>query len=181
MARTITEFGPDRLRVTVMPVRRHPGRRDAGDGLGGSNERHRGRHAACFAEPDVRQRTRNVDGAIEIASAALDFDVGFVDGPTLSDPATPPAMQSLAQHRRELGFPVASSFVGEDDAGARAPRAMTSEGLPGPVQQAVAALLKLFAAGAAAEPAVALRGAPRSFRHSERAALHTPHPFPPCQ
>lgn len=39
MAHTLAEFGPDRPRVTVVPVRRHSGRRDAGDRFGGTEER----------------------------------------------------------------------------------------------------------------------------------------------
>ena len=89
MAHALAEFGPDPLprvfgrpRVTVVPIRRHPGRRDACDRLGGMEERHGGGHIACFAQADVHQRTRGVDSAMEIAPAALAFDVGFVDIPT---------------------------------------------------------------------------------------------------
>jgi hypothetical protein len=63
-----------------MPIRRYPGRRDAGYRFGGLEERLGGRHVAGLAQPDVYQRARCVDGAIEIAPPA--FDVGFVDVPT---------------------------------------------------------------------------------------------------
>ena len=76
MAHTLAEFGPDRPRVTVVPVGRHSGRGDTGDCLGGTEERLGGRHVARLAQPDVHQRTRSVDSAIEIAPAALDLDVG---------------------------------------------------------------------------------------------------------
>ena len=73
---SFAEFGPDRSWVTVVPVRRNPGRRDAGDRLGRTEERPGGGHVACLAQPHVHQSTRRVDGAIEIAPPALDFDVG---------------------------------------------------------------------------------------------------------
>jgi len=75
MARTVAEFGLDRPWVAVVPVRRDPGRHDAGDRFGGAEECPGGSHVACFAQPDVHESARGVDGAIEIASAALDFDV----------------------------------------------------------------------------------------------------------
>src|SRR6185437_14549376 len=78
MARAVAEFGLDRPWVAVVPVRRDPRRRDAGDRFGGTEECLGGRHLACFAQPDVHERAGGVDGAIEIAPATLDFDVRLV-------------------------------------------------------------------------------------------------------
>jgi hypothetical protein len=49
-----------------------------------------GCHVARLAQPDIHQRARSVDGAIEVAAATLDFDVGFVEIPT------PPDLAALA-------------------------------------------------------------------------------------
>src|SRR5208282_5420719 len=56
VAHSFAEFGPDCPWVTVVPVRRHPGWRDAGNRLGGLEERLGGRHVAGLAQHDVHQR-----------------------------------------------------------------------------------------------------------------------------
>ena len=117
MANTLAEFGADRARVTVVSVRRDPGWRDAGDHLAERKNALRGGHVARLAEPHVHQRARCVDGAIQVAPAALDFDVGLVDIPVPPDlTAAPPSRRSSAKRRGELGFPVADRFVAEYDA-----------------------------------------------------------------
>src|ERR1700753_4423553 len=52
MAYVAAKFGIDRSRVTVVPVRRHPSWRDAGDRLGRTEECSGSRHVTCFAQPD---------------------------------------------------------------------------------------------------------------------------------
>ena len=64
----------------------------------------------------LTQRARPVDGAIEIAPAALDFDIGFVDLPAYPHLAALPAPQILGQSQRELYLPVAHCFATEYDA-----------------------------------------------------------------
>ena len=55
MAHTFAEFGPDRPWIAVMPIRRNPSRRDAGDCFGGAEERCGSRHVAGFTQPNVHQ------------------------------------------------------------------------------------------------------------------------------
>src|SRR6202020_650558 len=117
MAYVSAEFGIDRSRVTVVSVCRDPGWRDAGARFGGGEEPPRGRHIACLAQPHVHQRSRCVDGTIEVAPAALNFDVGFVNVPAPANlTASLPPAQTVGERLRELGFPVADRFVSEHDA-----------------------------------------------------------------
>src|SRR5580700_5866824 len=193
MAHIISEFGPNCSWITVMPIRRHPGRREAGYRFGGLEERLGGRHVAGLAQPDVYQCARCVDGAIEIAPPALHFDVGFVDVPTAPNLAAAAPTQSLGHRRRELGFPIADRLIAEYDAADEEHLSQVSQAefvaqtpeyhegddvgrILGPVQQAGAAFVELFAAGAATEAAIALDGALRPLRDGRRAAFHTPHP-----
>src|ERR1700733_15387360 len=102
------------------------------------------------------------------STSALDFDVGFVDIPTPPDLAAPAPTQSLGHRRRELGFPIADRLIGEHDAADEEYLGQDSQAelvaqttghhegddvgpILGPVQQAGAAVVKLLAAGAAAE------------------------------
>jgi len=55
MAHTLAELSPGRPRLTVVPVRRHAGRRDSDDRFRGLEERCGGRHAARLAQPHVHQ------------------------------------------------------------------------------------------------------------------------------
>src|ERR1700749_3879662 len=115
MAYVAAKFGIDRSRVTVVPVRCHPGRRDAGNRLGRPEEGSGSRHVACFAQPDIYQGTRCIDGSIEIAPATLDLHVRLVHIPAFADlAAAAPASQILSQGRCELCLPVTYRLVAED-------------------------------------------------------------------
>ena len=100
--------------------------------------------------------------------------------------------------RGELGFPIADRLIAEYDAAeeehlrqvsqaefvAQTPKHHEGDDvgrISGQVRQAAAAFVELFAASAAAEAAIALRGALRPLRNSRRAAIHTPHPRLSCQ
>src|SRR3954469_13925968 len=75
---SLAEFGADRPGVAVVAVRRDPVRRDAGDRLGGAEERLRGCHIAVLAEQHVDQVPVPVDGAIEIAPAPVHLQVCLI-------------------------------------------------------------------------------------------------------
>ena len=97
MPHFVAEFGPDRFWIAVVSVRRHPGRRDAGDRLGRTEERPGSCHVACFAQPHVHQRARRIDGTIEVAPATLDLYVGLVDIPAPPDLAAAPPSRALVR------------------------------------------------------------------------------------
>src|SRR3954471_14977915 len=68
------ELGPDRAGVAVVAVRRDPVRRHPGDRLRGAEKGLRRRHVALLAEHHIDERAGAVDGAVEVAPAAIDFD-----------------------------------------------------------------------------------------------------------
>jgi hypothetical protein len=122
------------------------------------------------------------DGPIQIAPTALDFDVSLVDASAASRLAAPATPRVLGRCRRERGFPIVNSFVGEHDAAdeehlgqvaqaglvAQAPERQEGDDVRemlGPVRQAGAALVELLAPGATGEPTVTLGGALRPFRN----------------
>jgi hypothetical protein len=69
----------------------------------------------------LTQRARRVDGAIELALAALYFDIGFVDVPASPHLAALPPPQILRQSQRELCLPVTHRFATEYDTADEAP------------------------------------------------------------
>src|ERR1700755_2998993 len=75
MPYTGAEYRPDRAGITVVPIRGHPVRRDAGGHLGGLEERLRGGHVAVFAEHHVDQRAGAIEPAI-LAGTSADGTLG---------------------------------------------------------------------------------------------------------
>ena len=75
------KLASDRSRVTVMPVRGNPGRSNASDCFGGSEELLCRGHIAALAQHHVHQRASAVNCSVQIAPSAIDFDVGFIDVP----------------------------------------------------------------------------------------------------
>jgi hypothetical protein len=182
-----TQRRPDRSRITVVAIRGYPVRRHIGDCFGGLEERHRRGHVTVLAEQHVDQRAAAVDGAIEIAPMPVHLDVGLVNVPAFPDLAASATAQTFSQYRRELGFLVADRLVTEHDAAdqehlrqvaqaefvAQPPEHHESDDVRrilGPVQQALTALIELFAAGTTAKSAVALSGRLVPFRDGRRAA-----------
>ena len=106
----------DRPGVAVVAVRRDPVRRYPGDCLRGPKERLCCRHVAVLAEHHVHQRARAVDGTVEVAPAALELDVGFIDVPAPARLAAPAPPQVFGQGRSELRFPLAHRLVAEHEA-----------------------------------------------------------------
>jgi hypothetical protein len=109
----VTQLRADRTRVTVMAIRDYPIRNHIGDGLGGLEERLRGRHVAVLAEHHIDQRAVTVDGTIKIAPVPVHLDVGLVDVPAFPDLAAPATAQTFSQCRGELGLPVADRLMTE--------------------------------------------------------------------
>jgi len=72
---TLAQRGADRPGVAVVAVGRDPVRRDAGRRLGRAEERLGGRHVAVLAQENVDQVPVLVDGAIQIAPAAVDLHI----------------------------------------------------------------------------------------------------------
>src|SRR5215213_6269270 len=103
---TLAEFGPDRAGVAVVAVRRDPVRCHPGDRLGGAEERLGGCHIPVLTEQHVDQGPVPVDGAIEIAPAALHFQVRLIHVPAVAYPTAPAPPQLLGQGRRELVLPL---------------------------------------------------------------------------
>src|SRR3954451_617778 len=69
----LAQRGADRPGVAVVAVGRDPIWRDAGHRLGGAEELLSGSHVAVLAEQHVDQVPVPVDGAIQIAPAAMDL------------------------------------------------------------------------------------------------------------
>jgi hypothetical protein len=79
-----------------MPVCGHPGRSNASDRLGRSKELLCRRHIAGLAQHHVHQSASAVNRSVQIAPSAIDFDVGFIDVPRVSDPtATTPTAAKI--------------------------------------------------------------------------------------
>jgi hypothetical protein len=72
---TCAQRRPDRAGIAVVPIRSDLIRRDAGDHLGGFEERLRGGHVAVLAEHHVDQRAGAIDGAVEITPVPMHLDV----------------------------------------------------------------------------------------------------------
>jgi hypothetical protein len=73
------ELASNRTRVTVVPVRGHPGRSNASHRLGRSKERLCRSQIAGLTQHHVHQRARAIDRSIQVAPSAMDFDVGLID------------------------------------------------------------------------------------------------------
>src|SRR5919202_1523216 len=165
----------DGTRVGAVPVRGDTLGRDTGDRLGRAEEGLGCGHVAVFAEHGVDQPAVTVDGAIQIAPPATNLQVRLVHMPvptTGAAPTAPALAELVGQQWRELRLPLADCFVTEDDAADQEHLGQVAQGqavaqLPqhhqgddvrgvvGVVQYTAAALVVLFAALAAAEPAVA--------------------------
>ena len=112
------ELASNRTRVTVMPVRGHPGRSNTGDRFGRSKELLRRGHIAGLAQHHIHQSASAVNRSVQIAPSATDFDVGFIDLPRVADPTptTPAAAEIVDQQRRKFRLPIPDRLVGEFDA-----------------------------------------------------------------
>src|SRR4051812_9078406 len=114
-----SQRGADRAWVGAVPVRGDPVGYHAGGRLGGAEERLGRCHVPVLAEHGVDQIAVAVDGTVDIAPAAPDFQVGFVHVPGASSGAAlPPTTlpEFCDQDRREFRFPFADGLVTEDDA-----------------------------------------------------------------
>jgi hypothetical protein len=111
------KLAANRTRVTVMPVRGHPGRSNTSDRFGRSKERLCRGHIAGLAQHHVHQSTRTVNRSVQIAPSAVDLDVGFIDIPRVADPTatTPAAAKIVDQQRRQFRLPIPNRLVGEFD------------------------------------------------------------------
>ena len=122
----------------------------------------------------------------------MDLDVGFIDIPGATDPATPAAAKMIDQRRCELRLPLAHRFMTELDAakkehlGQIAQAEFVAEppehherddigGILGPVQNAAGAFIELFAAIAAAEAPITLGGTFPPLRHRHAITRDAPH------
>ncbi len=112
----LAQLGPDRPGIAVVAIRRDPVRRDAGDRLGGAEERLCGCHVALFAEQYIEQRAGAVGGAIEIAPAPVHLQVCLIHVPAAAHLAAPAPPQIFGQSGGELGFPLPDRLMAEHDA-----------------------------------------------------------------
>ena len=102
-----TKLASNRTRVTVMPVGGDPGRSDAGHRFGRPKELLCRGHIAGLAQHHVHQRAGAVNRPVEIAPAAIDFDVSFIGVPRAADPLPPP------RRRRRLSISNGVSFASQ--------------------------------------------------------------------
>jgi hypothetical protein len=178
--------------ITVVPICRHPVRRDTGDDLRRLEKCLRRGHVTVFAEHHVDQRAGSIDGAIELTPLAMDLDVRLVDVPAAARFATSASPQTFSQRRRDLNFLIADRLMAESDATdqehlrqiaqgkfvSQTPEHHEGDNVAGvlrPVQNASTPLVELLAAGATAEPPVTLGGALTPFRDRCRAAPNAFH------
>src|SRR4051794_25457861 len=96
---TFAQLGPDRAGVAVVAIRRDPLRCHPGHRFGGAEERLRGSHVPVLAEQHVDQVPVPVDGAIQIAPAAMDFYVCLIHVP-----AAMPRTANISGRSRRLSL-----------------------------------------------------------------------------
>ncbi len=90
-----------------MTIAGDPIRHNASHGTGRTEERFRRRQVSCLAQPHIHQMAVTVDGPIQVTPPAIEFDIGLVDVPALTNDASAPLAQLLSNQRSKPRLPFA--------------------------------------------------------------------------
>ncbi len=166
----------DRSRVGVMPVGCHPVRHKAGNRPCRAEEPLGRSHVTGRAQHRVDQVPVAIDRPIQVAPAAMDLEVGFVDIPALAGAApyaVTPLTLRLAHHGQQLRLPLPDAFMADGETAQQHDLAEIPQCQPvaqpaehherddiarqrRSIEDTVAALVELLAAVPAPEPTIAL-------------------------
>jgi hypothetical protein len=179
-ARPVTDVAAqrraDRAWVGIMPVGCHAVRHKAGNRPCGAEELLGCSHVTGRAQHRVDEVPVAIDRPIQVAPAAMNLEVGFVDVPTLARAAScavTPLAQRLTDHRQQLRLPLPDALVAHGEPAQEQDLAEIPQCQPvaqpaehherydvarqrRSIADTVAALVELLAAVPAAEPTIAL-------------------------
>ena len=179
-ARSVADVAAQRradcARVGVMPVGCHPVRHKADNRPCRAEEPLGRSHVTGRAQHRVDEVPVAIDRPIQVAPAALDLEVRFVGIPTLARAAShamTPLSQRLAHHGQQLRLPLSDVFMADGEAAQQHDLAEIPQCQPvaqptehherddvarqrRSIEDAVTALVELFAAVPAPEPTIAL-------------------------
>src|SRR5215471_21365396 len=108
----------DRARVRVVPVGSHPVRHKAGNRPCRAEEPLSRSHVTGLAQHRVDEVPVAIDRPIQVAPAAMDLEVGFIDIPALARTAScavTPLAQHLAHHGQQLRLPLPDALMADGE------------------------------------------------------------------